>query len=155
MEKNVTDKLIEIRKSKGFKTRDMLMRSIEKFCKENNEKSFTDKTLQRMEKQQIASEKTISIVAAVLNIEPDNLKIDSKVNYTKVIADEAYSEIKLIRLDTIKNKYFQNNFSKTEKRKFIMDTADCNDHNQKQIIKKFIKLIDDYSEKKNRHFKKN
>ena len=42
MEKNVTDKLIEIRKSKGFKTRDMLMRSIEKFCKENNEKSFTD-----------------------------------------------------------------------------------------------------------------
>ena len=35
-----------------------------------------------------------------------------------------------------------------------MDIADCNDHNQKQIIKKFIKLIDDYSEK-NRHFKKN
>ena len=91
MEKNVTDKLIEIRKSKGFKTRDMLMRSIEKFCKENNEKSFTDKTLQRMEKQQIASEKTISIVAAVLNIEPDNLKIDSKVNYTKVSKDSIVS----------------------------------------------------------------
>ena len=105
MEKNVTDKLIEIRKSKGFKTRDMLMRSIEKFCKENNEKSFTDKTLQRMEKQQVASEKTISIVAAVLNIEPNNLRIGSKVNYTKVITDEAYSEIILIRLDTIKNKY--------------------------------------------------
>ena len=52
------------------------------------------------------------------------------------------------------NKYFQNNFSKTEKRKFIMDIADCNDHNQKQIIKKFIKLIDDYSEKKTDILKK-
>jgi len=154
MEKNVTDKLIEIRKSKGFKTRDMLMRSIEKFCKENNEKSFTDKTLQRMEKQQVASEKTISIVAAVLNIEPNNLRIGSKVNYTKVITDEAYSEIILIRLDTIKNKYFQNNFSKTEKRKFIMDIADCDDHNQKKIIKEFIKLIDGYSEKKTDILKK-
>ena len=48
----VRDRLIEIRKSKGFKTRDMLMRSIEKFCKENNEKSFTDKTLQRMERSE-------------------------------------------------------------------------------------------------------
>ena len=154
MEKNVTDKLIEIRKSKGFKTRDMLMRSIEKYCKENNEQKFGDKTLQRMEKNQTASEKTISIVAAVLNIEPNLLKKNSDVNYSEIIPDEAYSEIQLVKLDTIKNKYFQNNFSKTEKRKFIMDIASCDDYNQKQVIKKFVKLIDEYSEKKTDILKK-
>lgn len=154
MEKNVTDKLIEIRKSKGFKTRDLLMRSIEKYCKDNKEQAFGDKTLQRMEKNQVASEKTIAIVATVLNMDPSHLKIDSKVNYSKVIHDEAYSEIKLIKLDTIKNKYFQNNFSKTEKRKFIMDIASCDDYNQKQVIKIFIKLIDNYSEKKTDILKK-
>lgn len=146
MKKNVTDKIIEIRKSKGFKTRDMLMHSIEKYCKENNEKLFGDKTLQRMEKNQVASEKTIKIVSSVLKLNPEDLRLDSKLNSNeKYISDKTYSEIHLRKLKTINNKSFQDNFSKTNKRKFILDVAEINNYGQKRSINKFIELIDNYS----------
>ena len=146
MKKNVTDKIIEIRKSKGFKTRDMLMNSIEKYCKENDEKAFGDKTLQRMEKNQIASEKTIRIVSSVLKLNPEDLKLNSNNKLPKkIIIDKAYSHILLRKFQTINNKSFQDNFSKTNKRKFILDLAEIKNYGQKLAINKFIELIDLYS----------
>ena len=146
MKKNVTDKIIEIRKSKGFKTRDMLMNSIEKYCKENDEKGFGDKTLQRMEKNQIASEKTIRIVSSVLKLNPEDLKLNSNSNLPKkIIIDKAYSHILLRKFQTINNKSFQDNFSKTNKRKFILDLAEIKNYGQKLAVNKFIELIDLYS----------
>lgn len=146
MKKNVTNKIIEIRKSKGFKTRDMLMHSIEKYCKENKEKLFGDKTLQRMEKNQVASERTLKIVASVLKLNPEDLKLDSSLKSNeKYISDKTYSEIHLGKFKTINNKSFQDNFSKTNKRKFILDIAEISNYGQKRAISKFIELIDKYS----------
>ena len=143
MKKNIIENLIELRKSKGFKTRDSLMASIEKYCSANNEQKFTDKTLQRMEKNQIASEKTIKIVAAVLRVDVNDLKLSNdKKNIN--IPKSAYSTILLTKIENINSSHFKDFFPKCEKRKFILDIENASTE-QVNNVKLFMEAIDAYS----------
>ena len=100
MEKNVNAAIKQIRINKGFKTRDLLMRSVEKYCKDNKQKVVGEKTIQRMENDLIASEYTISVVSKVLNITPEDLKINVQQNSKNKIPEEVYSTINLKKLES-------------------------------------------------------
>lgn len=146
--KNIRSDITEFRKNKGFKTKDVLMRSIEEHCRSNEIKPFGDKTLQRMENEFIASEKTINIVASVLNVSPDDLKIDKtrkKLPKTEDIPLERFSEINLMPLRTIKSPFFNKNISVSTKRKFIIDVGRADNWGQHRATKQFMSLIDNYS----------
>ena len=148
MEKNIRSDFVQLRESRGFKTKKSLMRAIEEHCKKNGIPSFKDKTLQRMEKHNSASENTIKIISAVLNISEENLKLtikkkgDVKKSFVDDIPLERFSEIPLIRLSSLKSKYFKKYLPLSTKRKVIMDIGDTENDNQFIAAKRFIYLLD-------------
>ena len=73
MKKNIREDFKELRKSKGYATRDQLMGSIEKYCKEKQIEKINIKTIQRMENDHKASDKTIEIVSSVLSVPIEEL----------------------------------------------------------------------------------
>jgi hypothetical protein len=149
MEKNVNAAIKQIRINKGFKTRDLLMRSVEKYCKDNKQKVVGEKTIQRMENDLIASEYTISVVSKVLNITPEDLKINVQQNSKNKIPEEVYSTINLKKLDSVSANYFKENFNKTGKRKFIIELGNNVQPGQVRAVQQFVKYIDDYADTSN------
>lgn len=149
MEKNVNAAIKQIRINKGFKTRDLLMRSVEKYCKDNKQKVVGEKTIQRMENDLIASEYTISVVSKVLNITPEDLKINVQQNSKNKIPEEVYSTINLKKLDSVSANYFKENFNKTGKRKFIIELGNNIQPGQVRAVQQFVKYIDDYADTSN------
>ena len=145
MNKNINSEIKNLRINRGFKTRGALMRSIEKYLKENNKKKIGDKTIQRMENDLVASENTINVVAAVLNVNPEELKDRGQTPPKKKIPEEAYSTINLKRLETVSSNYFKDNFSESEKRKFILELGSNTKGGQIQAVKQFMSLVDSYA----------
>jgi hypothetical protein len=147
MDKNINKNLKQLRISKGFKTRDSFMASIEKYCKENDYKVIGDKTIQRMENDHFASEKTIEIVASVLKVSPSLIKDDGSKSKSIDIEDINYSEIYLNPIFKLTSD-FKDNFKKSDSRKFIFDIGQDQNDGQIEGIKKFIQEIDNYAQSK-------
>ena len=92
-----------------------------------------------------ASENTINVVAAVLNVNPEELKDRGQTPPKKKIPEEAYSTINLKRLETVSSNYFKDNFSESEKRKFILELGSNTKGGQIQAVKQFMSLVDSYA----------